>query len=197
MRRVSAVEELPEHVRRNRAHWDAMAPDWAELGRRRWAEEPSWGIWAIPETDIRLLPDDLAGMDAIELGCGTAYVSAWLARRGGRRPAAARLLRPAPAGVGGRRQRGVRAPVRRVVPAAALVRLRGHRPAGAAGAGRPGPRLPVRDRGVGATLAVGARLQGGQATLSRAGRAAYSGMRNPRIPADRGFPRCPGGQPPP
>ena len=84
MRRVSAVEELPEHVRRNRAHWDAMAPDWAELGRRRWAEEPSWGIWAIPETDIRLLPDDLAGMDAIELGCGTAYVSAWLARRGAR-----------------------------------------------------------------------------------------------------------------
>src|SRR5918993_66195 len=103
MRRVSAVEELPEHVRRNRAHWDAMAPDWAELGRRRWAEEPSWGIWAIPETDIRLLPDDLAGMDAIELGCGTAYVSAWLARRGARpvgidnsarQLEAARLLRP-------------------------------------------------------------------------------------------------------
>jgi SAM-dependent methyltransferase len=84
MPRVSAAEELPEHVRRNRAHWDAMAPDWAEFGRRSWAEEPSWGIWAIPETEIRLLPDDLAGMDAIELGCGTAYVSAWLARRGAR-----------------------------------------------------------------------------------------------------------------
>jgi SAM-dependent methyltransferase len=27
---------------------------------------------------------DLAGKDAIELGCGTAYVSAWLARRGAR-----------------------------------------------------------------------------------------------------------------
>jgi SAM-dependent methyltransferase len=31
-----------------------------------------------------LLPDSLAGRDAIELGCGTAYVSAWLARRGAR-----------------------------------------------------------------------------------------------------------------
>ena len=31
-----------------------------------------------------MLPDDLAGLDAIELGCGTAYVSAWMARRGAR-----------------------------------------------------------------------------------------------------------------
>ena len=31
-----------------------------------------------------MLPDDLNGKDAIELGCGTAYVSSWLARRGAR-----------------------------------------------------------------------------------------------------------------
>ena len=31
-----------------------------------------------------MLPADLAGRDAIELGCGTAYVSCWLARRGAR-----------------------------------------------------------------------------------------------------------------
>ena len=31
-----------------------------------------------------MLPDDLRGKDAIELGCGTAYVSCWLARRGAR-----------------------------------------------------------------------------------------------------------------
>src|SRR6476619_4619039 len=36
------------------------------------------------ERELRLLPDDLAGRDTIELGCGTAYVSAWLARRGAR-----------------------------------------------------------------------------------------------------------------
>jgi ubiquinone/menaquinone biosynthesis C-methylase UbiE len=31
-----------------------------------------------------VLPPDLAGLDVVELGCGTAYVSAWLARRGAR-----------------------------------------------------------------------------------------------------------------
>ena len=31
-----------------------------------------------------MFPDDLAGTDVIELGCGTAYVSSWLARRGAR-----------------------------------------------------------------------------------------------------------------
>jgi SAM-dependent methyltransferase len=29
----------------------------------------------------RIFPEQLAGKDAIELGCGTAYVSAWLSRR--------------------------------------------------------------------------------------------------------------------
>jgi ubiquinone/menaquinone biosynthesis C-methylase UbiE len=36
------------------------------------------------ESDLHVIPEDLAGKDAIELGCGTAYVSAWLARRGAR-----------------------------------------------------------------------------------------------------------------
>jgi SAM-dependent methyltransferase len=31
---------------------------------------------------VHLLPDDVSGLDVIELGCGTGYVSAWLARRG-------------------------------------------------------------------------------------------------------------------
>jgi SAM-dependent methyltransferase len=31
-----------------------------------------------------VFPEVLAGRDAIELGCGTAYISAWLARRGAR-----------------------------------------------------------------------------------------------------------------
>jgi SAM-dependent methyltransferase len=54
-------------------------------GEHSWAtNEPRWGIWGIPEADVQLLPDDLAGKDVIELGCGTAYVSAWLARRGAR-----------------------------------------------------------------------------------------------------------------
>ena len=38
---------------------------------------------AIPEASLHSLPE-VDGRDVIELGCGTAYVSAWLARRGAR-----------------------------------------------------------------------------------------------------------------
>ena len=76
---------LPEHVRANREAWDRYADEYVEPGRRSWAsDEVRWGIWGIPETAVRLLPDDVAGRDVVELGCGTGYVSAWLARRGAR-----------------------------------------------------------------------------------------------------------------
>ena len=79
------MSELPEHVARNRAEWDSWAPDWAEGGRRDWAsEEPVWGVWRVPEAQVGMLPKEIEGKDSIELGCGTAYVSAWLARRGAR-----------------------------------------------------------------------------------------------------------------
>ena len=39
-------------------------------------------MFGIPEAEVGLLPADLAGRDAVELGCGTAYVSAWLAASG-------------------------------------------------------------------------------------------------------------------
>jgi len=77
------MSDLPEHVQRNREHWDERAADYLEPGRRNWStHEITWGIWGIPESDVHLLPDDVSGMDVIELGCGTGYVSAWLARRG-------------------------------------------------------------------------------------------------------------------
>jgi SAM-dependent methyltransferase len=78
-------ETLPDHVLANREAWDRWAPEFAPRGRRAWASTaPAWGIWHVPESELHLLPDDLAGKDAIELGCGTAYVSAWLARLGAR-----------------------------------------------------------------------------------------------------------------
>lgn len=76
--------DLPEHVKRNREHWDRLAVEYVEWGRRCWAsDEPTWGLWHVPERDLRALPD-VAGKDVIELGCGTAYWAAWLARRGAR-----------------------------------------------------------------------------------------------------------------
>jgi SAM-dependent methyltransferase len=72
---------LSEHAKRNREAWDEWAPEWVEPGRRNWAGEPTWGIWGIPESELGLVPD-VEGKDVLELGCGTAYWSAWLARRG-------------------------------------------------------------------------------------------------------------------
>lgn len=76
-------EALPEHVAVNRQHWDARASDWVASGERLWALlEPTWGVWGVPESELRMLPVDMTGMRAVELGCGTGYVSGWMARRG-------------------------------------------------------------------------------------------------------------------
>ena len=82
---LAGVSETPEHVLRNRAEWDQRAADYAAAGLHGWAAaEPSWGVWNVPEEQVRVLPPALAGADSLELGCGTGYVSAWLARRGAR-----------------------------------------------------------------------------------------------------------------
>ncbi len=79
------MSELREHVRRNRTLWDGWAEGYVAASERAWAvNEPTWGIWDAPEADVGMLPAELAGCDAIELGCGTGYVSSWLARRGAR-----------------------------------------------------------------------------------------------------------------
>jgi SAM-dependent methyltransferase len=74
---------LTPHAHSNQRYWTTQAADYAAPGRRHWTEEPHWGIWEIPEAELRVLPD-VNGLDVVELGCGTAYWSAWLARRGAR-----------------------------------------------------------------------------------------------------------------
>lgn len=74
----------PEHVQRNKASWEAEAANYVEPAKRDWArEEIRWGMYGVPESEVGALPD-VDGMDVVELGCGTAYFSAWLARRGAR-----------------------------------------------------------------------------------------------------------------
>jgi SAM-dependent methyltransferase len=75
---------LPDHARENKASWEAEAANYVEPARRNWAaDDITWGIYGVPEADVGALPD-VAGMDVVELGCGTAYFSASLARRGAR-----------------------------------------------------------------------------------------------------------------
>jgi SAM-dependent methyltransferase len=75
-RRVSAT----------RRQWDEHLSAWFHRGAHpRWAAtEPYWGMWSIPQSRLPVLPADVAGVTAVELGCGSGYVSAWLARRGAR-----------------------------------------------------------------------------------------------------------------
>ena len=79
-----AAVELSEHAARNREIWNADAPNWVESGRRAWASPtPWWGMWAVPEEELRILPD-VSGLDVVDLGCGTGYWCAWFARLGAR-----------------------------------------------------------------------------------------------------------------
>jgi SAM-dependent methyltransferase len=79
-------QEPGGHVAVTRQQWDEHLSAWFErYARSRWAAaEPYWGIWRIPQARLPVLPADLAGVAAVELGCGSGYVSAWLARRGAR-----------------------------------------------------------------------------------------------------------------
>jgi SAM-dependent methyltransferase len=79
------VDAAPEHVEVNRAHWTRANEEFTDADAEdKWArEEIVWGGFEWPETELRIL-GDVAGLDVVELGCGTAYFSAWLARRGAR-----------------------------------------------------------------------------------------------------------------
>jgi SAM-dependent methyltransferase len=74
------------HVAVTRRQWDEHMSAWFErYARPRWAAaEQYWGMWCIPQSRLPVLPAGLADVAVVELGCGSAYVSAWLARRGAR-----------------------------------------------------------------------------------------------------------------
>ncbi len=75
---------LTEHAAGNREAGRREAASYVAGAERNWAaDEITWGILDVPESEVGLL-GDVAGKDVVELGCGTAYVSAWLARRGAR-----------------------------------------------------------------------------------------------------------------
>jgi SAM-dependent methyltransferase len=72
-------------LERNVADWTKANADYTDhSAAAAWAKaEITWGMFGVPESEVRVL-GDVAGLDVVELGCGTAYFSAWLARRGAR-----------------------------------------------------------------------------------------------------------------
>lgn len=77
---------LEEALHVNRELWTRTNAAYTDrVARESWlANEFTWGQWSVREADLHALPADVSGLDIVELGCGTAYISAWLARRGAR-----------------------------------------------------------------------------------------------------------------
>lgn len=72
------------HVERNRAFWDADADAYQAVHGEALAHAPlAWGVWRIPESELRVL-GDVANRDVLELGCGAAQWSAALTSLGAR-----------------------------------------------------------------------------------------------------------------
>jgi SAM-dependent methyltransferase len=67
----------------NRALWAVMNERFTDhAAEAMWAsDDVVWGLFAAPERDLGVL-GDVEGLDVVELACGTAYFSAWLARAG-------------------------------------------------------------------------------------------------------------------
>lgn len=84
------MNDLPEHVQRNRTLWNNWARQYVTAGEDAWAQEtPTWGIWSVPESQVHMFPEDLTGKDVIELGlwdslCLSVACQAGSTRRGDR-----------------------------------------------------------------------------------------------------------------
>jgi ubiquinone/menaquinone biosynthesis C-methylase UbiE len=75
---------LTEHARKNRDYWDRQAASYqAEHGAQLAKVPLGWGVWSVPESELRVL-GDVRDKDVLELGCGGAQWSIGLARLGGR-----------------------------------------------------------------------------------------------------------------
>jgi SAM-dependent methyltransferase len=79
------VSDIAADLTTNRALWTIVNSAFTdEDSSRAWsAADVTWGLFAVPERDVGAL-GNVGGLDVLELGCGTAYFSAWLARRGAR-----------------------------------------------------------------------------------------------------------------
>lgn len=75
---------MTTHVEKNRAYWNRISAEYQKMhGAQLGVVEPTWGVWAIPEKELRIL-GDVAGKDVLEFGCGGAQWSIALAKRGAR-----------------------------------------------------------------------------------------------------------------
>ena len=73
---------MGDELERNRALWSDVNAQFTESDAdARWGQtEITWGLFSVPDADVGVL-GDVAGLDVLEIGSGTAYFSSWLHRR--------------------------------------------------------------------------------------------------------------------
>ena len=68
--------------RKNRRMWNATSDAYQEEhGPQLDRKGLAWGVWGLPESELRVL-GDVTGRDLLELGCGAAQWSLFLAQAG-------------------------------------------------------------------------------------------------------------------
>ena len=74
-----------DHVERNVAVWTRQHDEYTggSAGEDWRRDEIVWGMFRSPESELNVL-GDVRDVDVVELGCGTAYFCAWLAKLGAR-----------------------------------------------------------------------------------------------------------------
>ena len=79
-------DQLPDSIAANVAEWSETNAQYTDAqAERAWApQELTWGVFGVRDDAIGSPLGGLKGVDVVELGCGTAYFSAQLARRGAR-----------------------------------------------------------------------------------------------------------------
>ena len=75
----------PSTIERNRQLWGLVNERFTDADADlRWTSPGiTWGLFQHAEDELELL-GEVAGLDVLEVGCGTAYLSAALARSGAR-----------------------------------------------------------------------------------------------------------------
>jgi ubiquinone/menaquinone biosynthesis C-methylase UbiE len=96
-RDLDGAEAMTDSIAANVEQWTQTNAEFTDAAAERaWSQgEITWGVFKIPESAVGAL-GDVNGLDVVELGCGTAFFSSWLARRGARSVA----VDPTPAQLG-------------------------------------------------------------------------------------------------
>jgi SAM-dependent methyltransferase len=82
---MSSPDPAADSVAANVAQWTKSNAEYTDASARQaWAgDQLNWGVFGIPDARVGAL-GEVAGLDVVELGCGTAYFSARLAMHGAR-----------------------------------------------------------------------------------------------------------------